>query len=82
MLRECYRDVRVVARVSQSVAEVLQGCAYFVDAWLILDVLGSIARVLRGCYKGVTMLLQGCYNALTRVLQGCYKGVTRVCLPR
>jgi hypothetical protein len=38
----------------------------------------SDARVLQGCYKGVTRVLQGCYKGVTRVLQGCYKGVTRV----
>jgi hypothetical protein len=37
----------------------------------------SVARVLQGCYKGVTRVLQGCYRGVTRVLQRCYKGVTR-----
>jgi hypothetical protein len=38
----------------------------------------SVARVLEGCYRGVTRVLQECYKSVTRVLQECYKNVTRV----
>jgi hypothetical protein len=35
------------------------------------------ARMLQGCYKGVTRVLQGSYKEVTRISQECYKDVTR-----